>query len=203
MSGWSKVVQTLLFKNDALSGFWHISFSQTVKCRCPVTLPTVVLQGIHVYGLLNWPGVPNDNIRFKQVWWNYLHITYCPCHWNLLLVQEFPNLRLISAVQYSDSSTLKYLLVPTAESMAREPTFLITLLESDSELAKETASPRRRVQQYFLSRHIRETLWDWGDLDRNPALQDTVSPTRTKDAQPRCSHWSRANKGSIPLVSAF
>lgn len=42
----------------------------------------------------------------------FMFVTYYPGHWDLLLVQEFPNFRITSAVWYSDISNLKYLLVP-------------------------------------------------------------------------------------------
>lgn len=124
---------------------------------------------------------------------HYLHVTFWPCHWNLLLVQEFPNLRLISAVQYSDSSILKYFLVPTVESMAREPTFLITLLESDSQLAKEMASPRRRVQQCFLPQAHGGNPLARGGLGQKPS---TARHCESHQEQGRTAksrtHWSKS-----------
>lgn len=69
----------------------------------------------------------------------FMFVTYYPGHWDLLLVQEFPNFRIISAVWYSDISNLKYLLVPVIPLNRQHKNYLNYAFRIRIKLAKETA----------------------------------------------------------------
>lgn len=71
----------------------------------------------HIYILTKWCGVRNNKNSFK--WLNLIpvrNLLSLPLltisKWNLLLVQEFANLRPLLAVCNSDNSVLKHFLVP-------------------------------------------------------------------------------------------